>query len=266
MKAIFKGSLSFGLVSISVALYSAIKEHAISFKLLCATCKTPITYKRFCEHCNKEIQWNDVVKGLKLKDGSYYIFTQEQLKALKPEKSPTIDINQFIDPAQLSIIYFDDHYYVAPEGKQDKAFILFSQVLKKTGKVAIATFIMHDKEHVCAITPFEDILLLTTLHFSYEIRPTKTLSALLTHPRISSAEVSLADDLIGKLSQEKFNLSDYKDNFADRLLAAIKKGKPLSLGTKKSHRISKEHDLSSLLKESVAKKATKKATKKASPH
>lgn len=255
MKALFKGSLSFGLVTIDVALYSAIQEHVISFTLLCAKCKTPITYKRFCDHCNKEIQWNDVVKGLKLKNGSYYIFTQEQLKSLKPEKSPTIEITEFIDQSQLSIIYFDKHYYLAPQGKQTTAFSLFCQVLQKTGKVAVATFVMHDKEHVCSITPFKNILLLTTLHYAYEIRSVDSLEKLVHNPKINSAQLELAHDLVAKFSRTQFKLAAYKDSFAQKLLDAIKKGKSFKgLVQKRKAQITSGDELTDMLKKSVKKK------------
>ena len=166
MKKIWSGSLSFGLVTIPVALYSAVQEHVLGFKLLCARCKTPITYQRFCEHCDKPVPWTDVVKGLKLEDGSYFILTPEKMKELKPEKTDTISIIEFVAVDAIDIIYFEQHYYLAPDKKGQSSFRLFCQALSATKNAAIGTFVMRDKEYVCAISPYENGLLLTTLNYA----------------------------------------------------------------------------------------------------
>jgi DNA end-binding protein Ku len=171
VRPIWKGTINFGLVSIQVQLLKAVREHAIGFNLLHAKCDTPITAKRWCEHCHKEIEWSDTVKGLKLPDGTYFVMTQEALKSMKPTKTDTIDIVEFVDSGIISPLYYDTHYYVVPQKETDKAYALFCAALAKYKKAAIGQFVMRDKESVCLIEPFEDALLLTTLNYAYEVIP-----------------------------------------------------------------------------------------------
>ena len=170
MKSIWKGSISFGLVTIPVRLYSAVQEHVLGFKMLHNKCHTPITMKRWCDHCKKEVAWDDIVKGLKLEDGSYFILTQEKLKELKPTTTDAISIVEFVDASQIQAIYLEHHYYLGPEKSGENAFFLFKKALEDSGKVAIGTFVMRDKEYACVINPYSKTLLLTTLNYAYEIR------------------------------------------------------------------------------------------------
>ena len=135
MKSIWKGSISFGLVTIPVRLYSAVKEHAIGFTLLHNKCHTPITYKRWCEHCKKEVPWADVVKGLKQEDGSYAILTQEKLKELKPKTTDSVSIVEFVSANQIETIYLEHHYYLGPEKAGEKSFYFLksSRAIRKSG-------------------------------------------------------------------------------------------------------------------------------------
>ncbi len=226
MKTIWKGSLSFGLVTIPIRLYSAIQEHAISFTLLCKKCHMPITYERWCKGCNKEVAWQDVVKGLRLEDGSYFILTQEKLRALKPETTDTISIVEFVSATQIQPIYLEHHYYLAPDKENEQAFFLFKKALEVSGKVAIGTFVMRDKQYACVINPYEKIMLLSTLNYSYEIRDINEVPYAKNVPKkLESAELKLAAQLIDQLTAKKFNLAQFKDTFAQQLKAAIKKGK-----------------------------------------
>lgn len=225
MKSIWKGSISFGLVSIRVRLYSAVREHAIGFKLLHAKCHEPIVYERWCPHCKKKVEWSDIVKGLKLEDGSYFILTQEKLKELKPAKTDSIDIVEFVDASQIQAIYLEHHYYMGPESASEKAFFLFKKALQESGKVAIGTFVMRDKQYACVINPYEQTMLLTTLNYAYEIRPLKEVPFIGAQAKINPAELKLANQLIDKLTVKKFDLSQFKDTFAQQLKEAIKKGK-----------------------------------------
>jgi DNA end-binding protein Ku len=110
MKTIWQGSIAFGLVNIPVPLYSATESHALGFTPLHQSCKTPLQYHRWCPHCKEEVSWDKTVKGLKKAGGGYYILTQELLASLKPEKTEQIDIIEFVEPAQIDIIYLDNHY------------------------------------------------------------------------------------------------------------------------------------------------------------
>jgi DNA end-binding protein Ku len=223
MRAIWKGTLSFGLVTIFVEVYSAIQEHTLGFKLLHGVCHTPINYQRWCSHCNKLVDWADIVKGIKLDDGTYFILTPENLKKLKPEKTDTIEIIEFVDALAIDPIYYDDHYYVAPAKTSDKAYFLFTAALAHLNKVAIGKFVFKDKEYVGAIQPYMNGLLLTTLNYEYEIRPLQKLEELSPPEHMEARELKLAEQLITKLSKKKFDMSRFKDTFAEKLTEKIKK-------------------------------------------
>lgn len=230
MKAIWKGSISFGLVTIPVELYSAIEEHTFGFKLLHKKCHTPISYERHCDHCNQIIDWHDVVKGIKLSDGTYFILTQEKLNALKPSKTDTIDVVQFVDSASIDTIYYEHHYYVIPAATHTQAYFLFIAALKKLNKTGIGRFVMRDKEYVCALQPYEQGMLLSTLNYAYEIRKLDTFNKLRA-PKLPAKQLALAQELIQKLSAP-LNMKQFKDTFATKLKAKIKKGTHVTIEKK----------------------------------
>lgn len=265
MKPIWQGTLSFGLVTIPVSLFSAIQSHSLGFTLLCGVCHTPITYKKWCNHCNKEVEWNSIVKGIKIKKDTYFILTQENLHKLKPIKTEEIDIIECIDPALISPIYLENHYYLAPKKRNEKAFFLFARALNETQKVAIGHFVMKDKEHVCVILPYENGLLLTTLNYAYEIKDIESLETLKSIPKLSTQEIDLAKAIINQLNKKKFDISVFKDTFAEKLVAALKKRKKSKLliaQEKKSKKIGSETDLISSLKASLTKPKVKKSSSK----
>lgn len=245
MKAIWKGSLTFGLVTIDVALLSAIKEHALGFTLLHEKCKKPIRYKRWCEHCNQEVLWDQVIKGLKIEKDHYIVLDKQTLQKFKPEKTNSLVINYFIPTAQIPLIYLNNHYYVTPINAHEHAFGLFAQALYKAQKSAIGSFVFKEKDHVCALTSYGSLMLLSTLHYAYEIRPVSPLKK--SSP--SAQELKLAEHLIDALSQKDFDISRYKDTFVQKLLANIKKYKRTRLlpAPEKKGRNTKKEASSSLL-------------------
>ncbi|HEX2977843.1 MAG TPA: Ku protein [Candidatus Babeliales bacterium] len=252
----WKGSLSFGLVQFNIELYSAIASHSLGFNLLHAKCHTPIANKRMCPKCNKEVAWSDLVKGLKLEDGSYFIITKENLEKLKPEKTDSIRILEFVDASAIDPIYLDQHYYMLPQKQTDRAFFLFGLALQETDRVAIGQFVMRDKEYVCAIQPHGNILLATTLNYDYEIKELKE-TATLKIPKFEKAELNLAEQLINKLTVKKFSMSRFKDTFAQELkkkIAQAAKGKKLEKIKKvkeKKAKPEKEHSLMQALRKSI---------------
>jgi DNA end-binding protein Ku len=237
MKAIWSGTISFGLVNIPVQLFSAVQEHVFGFRLLHKKCHTPLTYHRYCPHCKKDVTWDETVKGLEQDDGSYLILTKEEINELKPEKSDTIEIKEFVDRTQIQLIYIDSHYYMAPTKKAEKAFFLFCEALKQSGKVAVGQFVMREKEYVVAINPYKNTLLLNTLNYDYEIRAIKEVPLPAKKPKVDKKELKLAEQLIKQLTRKTFDLSKYKDTFAQSLKKAIKerkKGKKIKMKPKKA--------------------------------
>jgi DNA end-binding protein Ku len=255
MKSVWEGSIAFGLVNIPVKLYSAVQPRDIGFKLIDAKTKTPIQYKRWCPVCNEEVPWKDVVKGLEIKRGEYYIFTKEELERLKPEKSSTIEIVEFIDSARIDSVYFDKHYYCAPASESEKAFFLFKDVLLLTAKVAVGRFVMREKEHVCAIESYKNGLLLTTLNYAEEVRDIGELKELKNAPKMDAKELELAKKLVAMLSENEFEIGKFKDTFSEDIKKALKSKEKIELEVKeKTAKETKEKDLMASLKMSLEKK------------
>lgn len=259
MKTIWSGSLSFGLVTIPIKLYSAIKAHTLGFRLLHEACNTPLEFKRWCPRCKKEVTWDNTLKGLEQEDGTFFIFTKEKLEQLKPEKTDLISIESFVDHEQIHPIYFENHYYIAPDKKGIKAFFVFQKALFESGKVAIGKLVMREKEYVCSINSYESLLLLNTLYYSYEIRPIKEAFEF-KQPIITKKELDLAYKLIGHLTEKKFNLTKYKDEFAEKLKKALKTKKrerPAKKPAPTKRKKGPKEDLSALLQESLRAPARK---------
>ncbi len=225
MRAIWTGSISFGLVNIQISLYSATESRALNFRLLHKKNHEPIHYKRWCDSCKKEVDWGDVVKGLELSKGEYYILDKEELESLKPEKSDTIDIIEFIDREQLDPIYFSKHYFLGPQKKDEKTYFLFREILQNSAKVAIGKFILREKEYVCAISSYQKGLLLTTLNYAYEIRNIDEVPNLESAPKLRKEEMDLAKQLIDKLYHQEWDITRFKDTFAEELKKLLKKKK-----------------------------------------
>lgn len=221
-RSVWKGSINFGLVSIPIELYSAVQPHVIGFKLLHNVCNTPISNKRWCEHCDKEIAWEETVKGLKLPDGTYFVITKENLKRLRPEKTDTIDVVEFVETRSVPALYYDQHYYVVPQKSADKAFFLLAAALQQLEQSAVAQFVLRDKDYVCILQPYESALLMTTLNYDYEIKQLDLLDKLKPPTKLDKQELKLAELLMSKLYKKTFDISHFKDTFAMRLARAIK--------------------------------------------
>lgn len=220
MRALWKGFVSFGLVNFNIELHSAIQSQSLSFKLLHAKCKTPINYQRWCETCKTEVEWENVVKGYPLKDGSYYIITPENLEKIKPEKSEYINVLEFVDRDAVLPIYYDHHYYILEGDVLNKAYFLFMQALKDMNKCAIVRLILREKEHICVIQPYKEALLLSTLHYEYEIKKVVPVEAR-KETKIDKQELGLAQELINKLYHKKFDMSKYKETYHEELAKRI---------------------------------------------
>ena len=222
MKVIWKGSIAFGLVNIPIELYSAREAHSLAFTLLHEKCHTPLKNHRWCPHCKKDVLWDQTVKGIKKTNGQYLILTQEAIKALHPETTRQIEIVEFIDHDLIDPIYSNNHYYIKPSKGSDTAYALFTTALINQNKVAIGRFVMRDKEYVCMLQPFDNYLLLTTLHYEHEIRGIEDLE-FTKKVKLSSAELKLAETFVKKMSAKKFDMSKFKDTFAQQIKTLLKK-------------------------------------------
>lgn len=231
MKSVWKGSLSFGMVNIPVKLYSAVSSRS-GFRLLHEKCKSPLKYKRYCPECEEEVEWEDVVKGLEVGKNKYKAFSKEKLEKLKPEKTSTIHIVEFIDKGQVDPIYLNKHYYCIPKQEKEKAYFLFKEVLQSSAKAAIGKFVMKSKEYICAIEPYKKGLLLTTLNYQSEIRDINKVEELQEKPRLKKDEKKLGKQLINKLTEKELDMSQFKATFTQELkkiMERIEKGEEVKV-------------------------------------
>ena len=250
MKAIWTGSIGFGLVNIPIKLYSAIQTSSLDFDMLDKKDLANIKFKRVNEKTNKEVLWENIVKGYLVND-KYVIVDDKDFAKAAPEKSEHIEITQFVEQKEIDSIYFETAYYVQPEKSGSRAYALLNQGLKKSGRVGLGSFVMREREHICIIRAKDNLLILNRLRFPEEIRGTDELN--LSGAASKPAEVKMAVTLIDQLTKP-FNPKNFKDNYTDKLLKIIKaksKGKSVPFKPLKiAH--SKSQDLMDQLKASLS--------------
>ena len=222
MRASWAGNISWGLVSIPVKIYAATKSKQVSFRMRCKEHVVPVHYKMVCEH-GEELSKDNVVMGLKFEKKSYFILDTEEIKKLKPKRTDTLEIYEFVDLEQIDPVYYEKHYYMIPQKKRDKAFFLLRELLEEMKKAAIGKVVIKNKEYLCAIQPYKKGLLLSILHYYDEIRSIDELENLEEIPEISDKEKELGKMLIEKYYSREFNLSKYKDTFMEELKELISK-------------------------------------------
>jgi DNA end-binding protein Ku len=254
MRPIWSGALSFGLINIPVSLYSASVDRALRFKLVHRTDNCPVGYEKICKTTGKEIKQSEIAKAYELPNGEIVKLEEKDFKMANAKKTSTIDIESFIDQNDIDPIYYEKPYYIVPDKKAEKAYALLRQALTEKCKVGIATFVMREKEHVAAIRPSDEALLLHELRFEDEIRDKKDLKfPPCKDPPRKEMEIALL--LIDKLCAP-FKMSKFKDTYTDELMDIIKakaKGrKPKQHG--KTPTYSEMHDMMALLKKSLDKK------------
>jgi Ku protein len=232
MKAVWSGSISWGLVNIPIKLYSAVESGRADFRLLCKEHKAPIRYKRVCEAGGEEVGWGDIVNGLELEKGNYFILTRDEVDKLKPEGKENLEILEFVDKTELEPIYYDKSYFAVPKDKSEKAYFLFKELLDEMGITAIGKFVMRNKEYICALQPFEEGMLLCTLHYHQYIRDIGEI-VMGERPEIGVDEKELGKLLIEKHLKKEFHLEKFRDTFMERLKDLIRRkmeGKEIEIG------------------------------------
>ena len=202
-RAIWKGAISFGLVSIPVKTYGAISEHKTGMRMMCPKCKSPLQFKRMCPKCLKEVAWNDVVKGFEVQKGKYVTITPKELEKLEFESGRLVEVFQFVDADKLDPIYFDTSYYLMPDERAEKPY-----------------FLMHEKEHLVALRPYEGAILMATLHYADEIRSPKEFPELKKGVEVDKEELELAEQLI-RIMKKPFAFKEYKDRYHEALMKLV---------------------------------------------
>jgi DNA end-binding protein Ku len=258
-RAIWKGAISFGLVSIPVALHSAETANALDFDLLDKRDFAPIRYKRFNEQTGEEVSWDQIIKGYEYKKGEYVTLTDDDFVRANVKATQSIDIADFVDANEISPIYYDKPYYVSPLKNGRHAYFLLHQVLKRTGKVAIARVVIRTRQHLAAVMPEDSILVLNLLRFHDELRDPRQLEIPQggKEASISTGEIKMAERLIesmvGGWRPEKYR-DEYREDLLKLIDKKISSGKPRSIESGSKPRPpsqGKVVDIMSLLRRSV---------------
>ena len=257
MRSIWSGAISFGLINIPVALFSATTESSLDFDLVHKDDMCPINYARVCRRTGKEIPYNEIVRAYQYKKSSYVVIEDSDFEAANVKKYRLIQIVNFVKQSEIDFVYLEKPYYLRPTQDSDHAYYLFSEILKKTKKVAIGKFILRNREHPCMLSASNNnTMILYQLRFASEIR----------HPdfeikksELSQKEQSLALALIENMS-EPFYIDKFKDTYTDDLKKIIDKkikGQPI-----KSSRPSTPFEIPDLMKALEKSLERQKAAKK----
>ena len=228
MKPIWKGSIAFGLVNIPVRLYPATESHGLATHMLYKKDLSRIRFQRVAESTGKEVPADEIVKGYEVEKDQYVILSDEELRDVAPEKSISIEIQEFVAESEIPSLYFEKPYYLEPDKGAGKAYALLREALAKTGKVGVAQFVMRNKDSLCVLKPQGPGLILNALRFASEIRPMEELS-LPSKENLSVSEVSLAIKLIEGMT-DKFDPAKYQDTYTEevhKLIEAKAKGQKL---------------------------------------
>lgn len=218
MKAIWTGSIGFGLVNIPIKMYSAVEDSSLDLDMLDKKDHANIKFKRVNENTGKEVAWENIVKGY-LIDEKYVVLDKTDFEKASPEKTKHIEITQFVDEKEIDSTYFETPYFLEPEKTGVRAYTLLRDALQKTGKAGVGMFVMRDREHVAIIKAKEDVIILNRIRFAQEIRSPKDLN--LPTEKSKPEELKMAVNLVNQLSQ-KFDPKKYKDDYTDKLLKIIK--------------------------------------------
>ena len=218
-RAIWKGAISFGLVNIPVGLYSAVRPaNEIKLRMLRQGDSSPIKYKRVAEVDDKEVPWEEIVKGYEFEKGQFVVLTKEDFDKVNVASNQTVDIREFVDLVDIDPMFFDQPYFLAPEKGGDKAYALLREALEKAGKVGMAKVVIKTREHLAAVKPLGDALVLELMHFPDELADPKELNL----PDITPGkkELAMAEQLISTMS-EKWEPGKWKDEYREAMMKLI---------------------------------------------
>jgi len=219
MRAIWKGNISFALVSIPISLFSATRKNELSFHYLHKKDMSPVSYKRFCDSENVEVPWEEITRGYEYERDRYVEITDEDLDKADVELTKTIQIQEFVQEDEIDPVYFDKPYYLEPQKGGERAYALMRDALAESGKVGIAKVVLKSREHLAAVKSVGNLLTLQTMRFAHEIVDSGSLNV----PQktdVSKKEMDLANTLIDSMS-DKFDPGKYKDDYYDKVLEII---------------------------------------------
>jgi len=227
-RAMWKGAITFGLVSIPVELHTAVRDHRPKFRLLHAKDKSPIKYERVCITDGKSVAWEDLVKGYEYEKGQFVVLTKDDFQRAAVEKSKAVQVLDFVEPDEVDDRYFETPYYLTPGAGGDRPYAPFREAIRESGKIAIAKIILRDAQHLAAIEVIGDALVLSMMRFADELVDVDAFKFPSAH-KVSQKEMELAKSLIGSFvsdwDPDKYT-DEYRDNLMRIIAAKVKGRKP----------------------------------------
>jgi len=254
-RAIWTGAVSFGLVNVPVKLFSATEQKDVAFHQLSKDTGERIRYRRVTDTSDDEVPYADIVKGYELDDGRYVVVTPEELEAVEPGRSRTIDIEDFVDLDELDPVHFEKSYYLAPAGKEAaKPYELLRTALERSNKVAIARFVLRTKQYLAAVRSNGRVLVLETMFFPDEVRnPESVIGDLPSDVELRDREIAMAEQLIESLTTS-WDPDRYHDTYRERVLDLIEsKAKGEEVVVEEEERPAEVVDLMEALQASLEK-------------
>ena len=266
MAAIWKGSVSFGLVNIPVELRTAVRADHISFRLLHQEDLSPVKYERVCQADGETVPWNEIVKGYEYEKGKFVVMTDKDFKAAAIEGSKTIDILDFVKEEEIDPRYFETPYYLVPAKGAEKSYALLREAIRSTGAVGIGKVIIRQTQHLAGIKVIDDALVLEIMRFSNELVSADEYT-FPARDKIKPQELKMAEQLIENLA-EPFDPSRYTDDYRANLMKVIKakmKGKTIKLEKPETAEETGVLDLMSRLRASLDQGSARKTARKRAP-
>ncbi|HEX5039719.1 MAG TPA: Ku protein [Candidatus Limnocylindria bacterium] len=264
MRAIWRGAISFGMVTIPVKLYTGTEQKDVRLRMLCRKHEAPIQEKRVCTEGGEELDWEELVRGYQVKKGEYVVLEPDEIDEAKPESSTTIDIGDFVEADEIDPVYFEKSYFLEPTDVGAKPFSLLKQALEETGRVALARVTIRTRERLATLRSYEDTLSLETMFWPDEIRSTGALDLPEgADAKVRPKELEMARSLVDSLS-DRFKPDDYEDEYRSALEDLIeRKMRGERRNAKRRKPEPKVIDLMDALKASVAE--SRKAGRDAKP-
>ena len=237
-RALWRGAISFGLIYVPVEMHAAARDGSLHLHLLDSRDFAPVGYERVNKKTGKTVEWSNIVKGYEYDKGQYVALSDADFKHANVKASETIEISSFTDAADVPPLYFETPYYLAPGKGGDKVYALLRETLASTRKVAVATFVMRGRQHLCLIVPHERALMLMTLRFADELLPPDGLAlpaASLKTAKVTAAELTMAQKLVEEMSSS-WRPGVFKDTYRADLMKRIKE----KIRKKQTHDLSAE--------------------------
>jgi DNA end-binding protein Ku len=221
MRPIWKGHIAFGLVSIPVRVYVAQESKDVRFRQLHAACNTPIKQVRRCPRCNRDVEWEEVVRGYEYEKGRFVPVTDEDIQAVPLPTKGTVNLYGFVQLQDIDPLYFERAYYLAPDVGGAKAFKLLQEALAAAGRVGVGKVVLREKEHLVALRPYGDTLVMEVLYYPDEIRQASELPEFPLQVQVHPNERKMAVQLVEGMSME-FRPEEYRDEYREALLRVIR--------------------------------------------